>query len=435
MHYLQPPTLAARALSRLIPPAPIMRVHKRLQFVVATFLWVFALPAIAGAEEDALVTYYYQSILNRTPASGEVSFWSGEISRLRSLGQEPEEVFFAMSNQFFGSVEYTDRHRTVNQQVNDLYQTFLQRAPEAGGLEFWSDVLQQGVPLGVVLAGFQFSLEFQNFAQSHLTVIGARPEGSLVLDFYRGYLNRLPEPGGFEYWVQQFRAGQCSTFTAFKAQADAIANGFQTSTEYLARNRSNAEFVGDLYSAFMRRAAEAGGLAYWTDQLNRGLQSRAMVRQGFLDSPEFQGRLFNALQAGCFTTILLGTDADTDGVRDDIQKYITQTYASSTKTQKAVSQLARSLQERLLVGTTAGTGPAGSAFDSASKAFECLSYVTNGNASAINKALLSQALDNVERLRAYIHYNELLAGQVIQVRRPDQWKASCSGFDPDLLPN
>jgi len=253
----------------------------------------------AQSTEETLVNYYYQSVLGRAPEAEEVTFWMGEFSSLVGLGQEPEEVLIAMSNQFFGSSEYGSRNRSEAEVVSDLYRTFLQRDPDPEGLEFWTAAIEKGFPLNVLLAGFQFSPEFAQLIATQLGTIGARAEGRLVLDFYRGYLNRLPEAGGLEYWLAQFRAGQCTTFEAFATQAAAIAQQFQDSSEYAGRNHNNLQFVGDLYSAFMRRSAEIDGLAFWTTQLNAG-ESRSAAQQAFLDSDEFRQRLAAAFTEGCF---------------------------------------------------------------------------------------------------------------------------------------
>ncbi len=255
--------------------------------------------ANAQLAQETLINYYYQSVLARAPEAEAVTFWTGEFSRLVGLGQEPEEVLIAMSNEFFGSSEYASRNRSEAEIVSDLYRTFLQREADSEELEFWTAAIEKGFPLNVLLAGFQFSPEFAQLISTQLGTIGARAEGRLILDFYRGYLNRLPESGGFEYWLAQLQAGQCTTFDAFAAQVAAIAQQFEDSSEYAGRNHNNLQFVGDLYSTFMRRSAEIDGLAFWTVQLNAG-ESRTYALQAFLNSDEFQQRLAVAFAEGCF---------------------------------------------------------------------------------------------------------------------------------------
>jgi hypothetical protein len=184
--------------------------------------------------------------------------------------------------------------------VTDLYTTFFNRAPDAGGLGFWAANLQQGMPREVLLASFMFSTEFANFTQAIFGNTAARAEVDVVMDFYRGLLARLPDPGGFTAWVNNFRTAQCQGGGAVSAMAEAISSGFVGSGEYAGRNRTNAQFVGDLYNAFLRRGGDLGGVQFWINDLDSGARTRENVRQSLLASPEFQGRVTNVVNQGCF---------------------------------------------------------------------------------------------------------------------------------------
>jgi hypothetical protein len=82
--------------------------------------------------------------------------------------------------------------------------------------------------------------------------------------------------------------------------AEAISSGFVGSGEYAGRNRTNAQFVGDLYNAFLRRGGDLGGVQFWINDLDSGARTRENVRQSLLASPEFQGRVTNVVNQGCF---------------------------------------------------------------------------------------------------------------------------------------
>jgi uncharacterized protein (DUF1800 family) len=286
----------ARALASAIARGLFMAV---LAFV----LLPIASPALAGPAEQALITHYYQSILQRAPDAGGLAYWDSEATRLKNAGQDPKEAFLAMATQFFGSPEYLAFGRTDTGFATDLYQTFFQRAPDSSGLSFWQGQLAQGMPRGVVLASFLFSAEFDAFIGARLGTTAVRPEGTAVMDFYRGYLVRLPDPGGLTYWIGQFRSAQCAGNAALAASADSISLQFQRSTEYAARARSNDDFVGDLYSAFLRRGGDLAGVKFWVNQLNAGI-SRDVIRLSFIASPEFQGRLGSLAAAGCYAAPL-----------------------------------------------------------------------------------------------------------------------------------
>ena len=119
----------------------------------------------------------------------------------------------------------------------------------------------------------------------------------MVMDFYRGLLSRLPDDGGFGYWASRFRAAQCSGTAAVTAEAEAVSS--EIARAAAARNRTNSQYVGDLYNAMLRRGGELAGVKFWIDVLDRGALTREQVRQQFVASPEFQGRVAQIVAAGC----------------------------------------------------------------------------------------------------------------------------------------
>lgn len=281
-----------------------MPIAARRLFLIAfaAFLFPLATPALAGAVEQAMITQYYLSILHRDPEAGAVAYWDGEVTRMRNGGLDAREAFIAMSSQFFNGVEYRGFARSNAAYVTDLYQTFFQRAPDTGGFAYWQSQLTQGLPRTTVLAGFQFSTEFDAYMSARLGSAPTRPEGTVIIDFYLGFLSRLPEDGGLSYWMAQLRQAQCSGGAALTASAESISSQFLNGVEYAGRARTNAEFVGDMYSAFMRRYGDVASTQWWVNQLNSGV-SRDSVRRAFLNGAEFQGRLNAVLAAGCFTTL------------------------------------------------------------------------------------------------------------------------------------
>jgi glucose/arabinose dehydrogenase len=253
---------------------------------------------LAGAGERSLVMHYYRSILRRAPDAGGKAYWDAEALRLPGLGANVNETWYAMATFFFFSPEYTALGRTDAEFVGDLYATFFNRAADFGGLSFWAGQLAQGMPREVVLVSFMFSPEFQSFTQAIFGNTQARKEVDTVVDFYRGLLSRLPDDGGFASWVGQFRSAQCQGAGAVYATVESISSGFLNSGEYAARNRTNAQFVGDLYNAFLRRGGDLSGVQYWISQLSAGA-TRNGLRQQFIASPEFSSRVNAIIAQGC----------------------------------------------------------------------------------------------------------------------------------------
>ena len=254
---------------------------------------------LAGLAEKSLVSHYYRSILRRAPDSGGRGFWNGEASRMIQLGADLNETWYALAMNFFTSGEYLAFNRDNAGFVTDLYNTFFNRAPDSGGLGFWANNLNQGMPREVALAEFMFSAEFRSFTQSIFGNTSVRPEVNMVVDFYRGLLARLPDSSGFNFWLQRFRAAQCQGPSSVVAEVDAISSAFINGVEYNQRSRGNAQFVGDLYNAYLRRGGDLEGVKYWIGQLNSGAQTRNQLRLAFQASPEFSNRVSAVAAAGC----------------------------------------------------------------------------------------------------------------------------------------
>jgi hypothetical protein len=254
--------------------------------------------AATGTGEKSLVTHFYRAILRRAPDAPGKTFWEGEATRLQSIGANVNETWFAMAQFFFFSAEYLGFARSDTEFVTDLYNTFFNRAPDGPGLAFWSGQLSQGMPREVLLAQFMFSPEFATFAQAIFGNTAAAAEVDTVMDFYRGMLARTPDQGGFDFWVAQFRTAQCQGAGQVYAQVESISSQFATGGEYLGKNRTNAQYVGDLYNAFLRRGGDLGGVQFWIGQLG-GAMTREQVRQNFIASAEFQGRVASVVNQGC----------------------------------------------------------------------------------------------------------------------------------------
>jgi uncharacterized delta-60 repeat protein len=255
--------------------------------------------SLAGTAEKSLVTHYYRSILRRAPDSGGKAFWQGEAARVASLGADVNETWYAMALVFYGSGEYAAFGRDDAGFVTDLYNTFFNRAPDADGLAFWTGQIASGMPRGVVLVSFMFSAEFQNFSHAIFGNTAVRAEINTVVDFYRGILARLPDDGGFNFWLPKFRTAQCQGGDAVYAQVNSISQAFLGSAEYAQRNRSNAQYVDDMYDTFLRRGGDLDGVKFWIGQLDSSAQSRDQVRQAFVNSPEFNARVQAIVNQGC----------------------------------------------------------------------------------------------------------------------------------------
>jgi hypothetical protein len=255
--------------------------------------------SLSGTGEKSLVTHYYRSILRRAPDAGGKTYWDAEAARVQALGVNVNEVWYAMAGSFYSSGEYLALARDNNGYVTDLFGTFFNREPDAAGLAYWKGQLDQGLPREVLLAQFMFSQEFANFTQAIFGTTITRREVDTVVDFYRGLLGSLPDDGGFNYWLGLFRAAQCQGGEAVNAQVESISSAFANSAQYVNRGRTDAQYMGDLYNAFLRRGGDLAGVQFWIGQIATAAQTREAVRRQFVASGEFNARVVAIIAQGC----------------------------------------------------------------------------------------------------------------------------------------
>ncbi|MCQ2533817.1 MAG: DUF4214 domain-containing protein [Clostridia bacterium] len=102
--------------------------------------------------------------------------------------------------------------------------------------------------------------------------------GDFVNRCYMVALCRDADTEGYKYWVNNLNNG-----AVCGAQ---VGYGFIFSSEYIGKNRSNEDFVKDLYSMYFDREPDVDGYHYWMNMLEDGV-SRETVFAGFANSLEF----------------------------------------------------------------------------------------------------------------------------------------------------
>ncbi|MCG2583763.1 DUF4214 domain-containing protein [Massilia sp. TS11] len=80
-------------------------------------------------------------------------------------------------------------------EVYRLYQAAFNRTPDAGGLGYWMSALDKGAALVDIAAGFVSSAEFQSMYGVNAT------NTSIVTTMYTNVLHRAPDAGGLAFWV------------------------------------------------------------------------------------------------------------------------------------------------------------------------------------------------------------------------------------------
>lgn len=107
----------------------------------------------------------------------------------------------------------------------------------------------------------------------------AGPAADQILRLYRAVFGRIPDAGGFEFWMARYRDGEPLL---------SIARQFAASQEFADRfgeNPTDEELIVALYENTLGRAGDAGGVVFWLDRRAAGA-SVAELLVSFADSPE-----------------------------------------------------------------------------------------------------------------------------------------------------
>lgn len=113
---------------------------------------------------------------------------------------------------------------------------------------------------------------------------GASGIEGTVVRLYVSMLDRIPDPSGFQYWVDRLEAD---------ASVRTIAWSFAESEEFQQRygdmlEAPTGEWVDFVYSAVLGRIADDSGRQYWINQVDAGNVSRSEMLILFSESDEFK---------------------------------------------------------------------------------------------------------------------------------------------------
>src|SRR5205085_6543244 len=186
----------------------------------------------------------------------------------------------------FNSTEYANRNRTDAQFVTDLYWTYPQRQPDPSGYQAWLNAIPT-YGRAAVRDGFANGGEFAGLV-SRIYGQSTDDEQRTTLFVYRTYSGLGRDPSSSELATQTAALDSAAAQgqSQVVAQAQTLARSIFNSQEYANRNRSDRDFVSDLYLALLGRAPDSGGWDAWTNAVP--IYGRSAVLEGFLGSGEYQ---------------------------------------------------------------------------------------------------------------------------------------------------
>ncbi|HEV8060414.1 MAG TPA: FG-GAP-like repeat-containing protein [Gemmataceae bacterium] len=145
--------------------------------------------------------------------------------------------------------------------VHGLYQAVLDRAAEPQGLAYWVGLLQSGMTKAAVDYSFVNSKEHRQ---------------DEVAYYYENFLGEAPDAAS-AVWVTDLMNGE---------NEEEVVQGILTMPAYTTLHPSDADFVTDLYFHLLGRQADSGGLAHWEQLLAAGTTRAAIVTDFFQSTDE-----------------------------------------------------------------------------------------------------------------------------------------------------
>jgi hypothetical protein len=187
-----------------------------------------------------IVTAVYQKYLGRAPDSGGLAFWINALEH--GLSDERLEAGFIGSPEFI-----QDNGGLGAGWITSLYQKLLGRAPDAMGVNYWLHALQDGASPSAIALGFAASPE---------------REAQRISADYQTFFGRPSEPAGTSYWVNAFENGT--------SNEDLVAD-LVSSPEYFQKHGANYDdWLVSVYQDVLGRAPGTAEFQGWLGVLNKG---------------------------------------------------------------------------------------------------------------------------------------------------------------------
>lgn len=228
----------------------------------------------------AQVYRLYGATLDRAPDSGGLKSWLVPLENGSITLQQAADGFTSLA-------EFQSKYGNVDNGgfVDLLYDNVLNRDPDPGGFQGWVNAMAGGMSRSEVVLGFSESLENVQATRAGVEQgIWVRDDqAAMVARLYDTTLDRMPDAGGLTTWTNAVKSGM---------PLQQAAGGFTGSAEFQQKygNLDDTAFVQQLYRNVLDREGEAGGVKAWKTALQGGV-SRDDVVLGFSESTEHQFKL------------------------------------------------------------------------------------------------------------------------------------------------
>lgn len=220
----------------------------------------------------AFVSRLYNLCLDRKPDLAGLNNWTNSLLNNSSMTATSAALGFIKST------EFENKNLTAEELISTMYQVFLNRRGGDEEIQKWVSVAEKGVSQAYLIRGFAASAEFTEICQKYGVARGdielteARDINPLISEFtvksYRAY-DRKPDGDEINNIVTKLKKS---------LTGENFIKEIFTSEEYTDRNRTDEEYITDVFlAAYDRQPAE--------DEITALLASdEKLDRTGLLDT-------------------------------------------------------------------------------------------------------------------------------------------------------
>jgi len=155
--------------------------------------------------------------------------------------------------------------------VRKLYEQVLHRDPDDAGLQYWTNLIQNGSSLAVVAQGIFESDERLD---------------PIITGYYQQFLLRTPDAAGLAFWRDQ-------VWKAYGGPEEVIAGMLSSPEFFQSAGGTDLAWVKALYQRLLDRKPDPQGLQYWDNLLETHQATETQVVHGFLSSDEYYTNLID----------------------------------------------------------------------------------------------------------------------------------------------
>ena len=228
----------------------------------------------AGTPNQRFVMETYRDLLHRPADPSALAYWSGLLDQGHSRLEIVQSIIHAAMPRELGP-----------DLVNGIYQKYLGRDADAGGLAFWTGQLVAGQTIEQVEAAVIATQEFFSKAggtndgfihKLFQLALGRDADAAAIADFNAAFLNGLTREQAADF-----------VFMSHEYHVDQVKSYYQAPIDADDRSVHSVPFIDDL--DFLDRPADAAGLNALVAELDHGASDQ-FIWTAFLVSSEFYNK-------------------------------------------------------------------------------------------------------------------------------------------------